>query len=79
MAFGHKIWLIKLMNYLNFDYSEDVFLEINKDKFNIMCDKILSNNIRKLLNSNNFHNIKLLFEEVNLSLLFNHFILSKIK
>ena len=79
MAFGHKIWLIKLMNYLNFDYSEDVFLEINKDKFNIMCDKILSNNIRKLLNSNNFHNIKLLFKEVNLSLLFNHFILSKIK
>lgn len=79
MAFGHKIWLIKLMNYLNFDYSKDVFLEINKDKFNIMCDKILSNNIRKLLNSNNFHNIKLLFEEVNLSLLFNHFILSKIK
>ena len=61
MAFGHKIWLIKLMNYLNFDYSEDVFLEINKDKFNIMCDKILSNNIRKLLNTNNFHNIKLLF------------------
>lgn len=65
MSFLHSYWLLK---FLDFKFVSGVSIQKIKDKIKfkqylILCDKLLSNEIRKNLNNKNLNNPDFLFEE----------------